>query len=143
MIPLSSVPLASAKDNTQKCRITLSANAVRILETMALNEINTINKHSPAIMGVLKELYLAASKTSSKLEIGEGVAYTIATQSNKTSIESQLGLDSTELYSAGSASAIKTESQLLMEMSEEDRNKELMAYQEKLMQEMRNDGLID
>ena len=138
MSDLNHIPLLNTKDNTQKCRITLSANAIKILESLALSEINTINKHSSQVHRVLKELYLAATKTSSKLEIGMGVSYNTSGVIG-LSLEEKLGLDTNEfpvVNKIGSASAkIKTESELLMEMSEEDRNKILMAYQEELMKE--------
>lgn len=138
MYNLNHIPLLTTKDNTQKCRITLSANAIKILESLALGEINTINKHSPQVQRVLKELYLAATKTSSKLEIGMGVSYN-TNGAVGISLEEKLGLDTNEFPAVnkiGNASAkIKTESELLMEMSEEDRNKILLAYQEELMKE--------
>lgn len=133
---LSNPPLLSTRDNTQKYRITLSANAVRILEALALQEINTIGKHSPQLMTTLKELYLAATKTTAKMEVGMGVSYNTSGQVG-ISIEDKIGLDTSDLsINSNSVAGIKTESQMLMELSEEDRKAALDKYQQDLMKEL-------
>ena len=140
------INLASAKENTQRYRITLSANSIKVLEALALTEINTIGIHSREMIITLKELYLAASKVSSKIEVGYNPSYTVGV---KVSIEEQLGLSSNELENLSitnsvtnsitkdTSNRIKSESELLMAMSEEDRNKVLAEFQAKLLQEMK------
>lgn len=132
------INLASAKENTQRYRITLSANSIKVLEALALTEINTIGIHSREMIITLKELYLAASKVSSKIEVGYNPSYTVGV---KVSIEEQLGLNPNELENLSITNSvtnrIKSESELLMAMSEEDRNKVLAEFQAKLLQEMK------